>query len=57
MANNYVWGVCTKSGCNRRNYRLHKGPKIKYKILSNKGEPLSKYCRWCRAHTPHKEVK
>jgi ribosomal protein L33 len=25
--------------------------------VKNKKNDLSKYCRWCHKHTPHKETK
>ncbi len=38
--------------CGRRNYTTTKNKKIKQERLE-----LKKYCRWCRKHTAHKEVK
>jgi large subunit ribosomal protein L33 len=39
------------SECRRRNYHTTKNPKhASGKLL------LKKYCKWCRKHTPHKEV-
>ena len=38
--------------CKRRNYQTNK---------SNRNDPeriqLSKYCRWCRRHTDHRETR
>ena len=45
----YVFLVCTK--CRNRNYTTHKRQKSAYKLEKNK------YCRFCRAHTSHKERK
>ncbi len=41
---------CT--GCKRRNYVSTKNKKKTTEKLEFK-----KFCRWCRAHTPHKETK
>ncbi|PIP33574.1 50S ribosomal protein L33 [Candidatus Falkowbacteria bacterium CG_4_10_14_0_2_um_filter_48_10] len=47
---NMIKMECTK--CKRINYFSHKNKKI----LKNRLE-LSKYCKFCRQHTPHKETK
>jgi large subunit ribosomal protein L33 len=39
-------------GCKRRNYSTTKNKKTTPDRLERK-----KYCRWCRKHTTHKEVK
>ena len=39
-------------GCKNRNYSTTKNRKTTSERLE-----LSKYCRKCRKHTPHKEVK
>ncbi|NPA28193.1 MAG: 50S ribosomal protein L33 [Epsilonproteobacteria bacterium] len=41
---------CTE--CNRRNYHTTKNKKT----MSQKLE-LKKYCKWCKKHTLHKEMK
>jgi len=41
---------CTE--CKRRNYNSFKNKKIHTDRLE-----LSKYCRFCRKHTKHKEIK
>ena len=41
---------CTQ--CKNRNYASTKNPKNVTDRLQ-----LSKYCRFCRKHTPHKEIK
>jgi large subunit ribosomal protein L33 len=38
--------------CKRRNYSTRKN-----KQKTPDRVELSKYCRWCRKHTPHKETK
>jgi large subunit ribosomal protein L33 len=38
--------------CKRRNYHTTKNKKKTTERLE-----LSKYCRFCRKHTPHKETK
>ena len=40
------------SECKRRNY-----PTTKNKKTTTGKLELSKYCRWCRKHTPHKETR
>ena len=40
------------SQCKRRNYVSTKNRKKTTEKLEFK-----KFCRWCRAHTPHKETK
>ena len=40
------------SQCKRRNYVSTKNKKKTTEKLEFK-----KFCRWCRAHTPHKETK
>lgn len=62
----YVFLICSEqvdreggkiaTGCQRRNYYIHKS---RGKKVGAKPEPLvlMKYCRWCRQHTRHKEVK
>jgi large subunit ribosomal protein L33 len=40
------------SACKRRNYVSTKNKKKTTEKLEFK-----KFCRWCRAHTPHKETK
>ena len=42
--------ACTE--CKQRNYTTTKNKKITPEKLE-----LSKYCRFCRKHTPHKETK
>ena len=37
--------------CKDRNYRYVRGRKKDYKV------EIKKFCRKCRKHTPHKEVK
>ena len=37
--------------CQRINYYFYKSKKMEGKIS------LKKYCRWCKKHTLHKEVK
>jgi len=44
-----VFLECTE--CGRRNYTLRKRTKSQWKL------ELSKYCRFDRKHTPHKERK
>jgi large subunit ribosomal protein L33 len=39
-------------GCKRRNYTTTKNKKKTTDRLE-----FSKYCRWCRAHKPHRETK
>ncbi len=41
--------ACTE--CRRRNYHTTKNPKNARGKLE-----LNKFCRWCRTHTPHREV-
>ncbi|HOX18328.1 MAG: 50S ribosomal protein L33 [Spirochaetales bacterium] len=41
---------CTE--CKRRNYSTSKNRKTMQEKLE-----LSKYCKWCKKHTPHKETK
>jgi large subunit ribosomal protein L33 len=41
---------CTE--CKQRNYTTTKNKKTKPEKLE-----FSKYCRFCRKHTPHKETK
>ncbi|HDY73446.1 MAG TPA: 50S ribosomal protein L33 [Candidatus Jorgensenbacteria bacterium] len=52
-------GIFTKNlvkmkcdGCSRINYRAHKNKKTVERKLE-----LKKFCRWCKKHTVHKEVK
>ena len=47
----YVKMQCTE--CKRTNYLLKKsrGQDLEKKL------DLSKFCKWCRAHVPHKETK
>ena len=40
------------SECKRRNYSTTKNKKKTTERLE-----LKKFCRWCRAHTAHKETK
>jgi large subunit ribosomal protein L33 len=40
------------SECKRRNYATAKNKRNTTERLE-----LSKYCRWCRKHTPHREAK
>jgi len=40
------------NGCKRRNYSTTKNKRNTPDRLE-----LSKYCRWCRKHTAHREVK
>ncbi|MFB3819015.1 MAG: 50S ribosomal protein L33 [Candidatus Methylomirabilales bacterium] len=40
------------SECKRRNYATTKN-----KRNTTERVELSKYCRWCRKHTPHRETK
>ncbi|MCD6284203.1 50S ribosomal protein L33, partial [bacterium] len=40
--------------CNRINYYVHKSQKAGE---SQKKLELKKFCKWCRKHTLHKEVK
>ncbi len=40
------------SECKRRNYST-----LKNKRNTTERLELSKYCRWCRKHTPHRETK
>ncbi len=42
--------ACTE--CKRRNYSTTKNKKKTTERLE-----LKKFCRWCRAHTVHKETK
>ena len=46
----YVYLVCTE--CKRRNYSTRKNKKKHPDRLERK-----KYCRFCRKHTPHRELK
>jgi large subunit ribosomal protein L33 len=39
-------------GCKRRNYTTTKNKKTNTDRLE-----LKKYCRFCRKHTPHKEIR
>ena len=45
----YISLECTK--CGNRNYRTPKQTRGGGKLA------LKKYCKFCRAHTPHKEKK
>ena len=45
----YVFLVCVT--CSNRNYTTHKRQKAIYKLEK------SKFCRFCRKHTAHKEKK
>ncbi len=38
--------------CNRRNYHTTKNKRNTAEKLA-----LKKYCKWCRSHTIHKEMK
>lgn len=38
--------------CKRNNYFAHKSKKVTEKKLE-----LSKFCKWCKKHTKHKEAK
>ncbi len=38
--------------CKRRNYYSTRNKKTVERKIE-----LSKYCKWCKKHTPHKEVK
>ena len=40
------------SVCKRINYYSQKNKKLNKERLE-----LSKYCKWCKKHTPHKETK
>ncbi|HRY63276.1 MAG TPA: 50S ribosomal protein L33 [Patescibacteria group bacterium] len=40
------------SVCKRINYFSQKNKKLNKERLE-----LSKYCKWCKKHTPHKETK
>ncbi|MBI4355752.1 MAG: 50S ribosomal protein L33 [Candidatus Omnitrophica bacterium] len=40
------------SACRRRNYHSSKNKK---NVTDRLG--LSKFCKWCHKHTPHKETK
>ena len=42
--------ACSK--CGRTNYWSRKNRKLVTRKMD-----LSKYCKWCRAHTKHKEAK
>ena len=42
--------ACTE--CKRRNYVTTKS-----KTNTRERVELSKYCRWCRKHTPHRETR
>ncbi|HEX3467150.1 MAG: 50S ribosomal protein L33 [Vulcanimicrobiaceae bacterium] len=42
--------ACTE--CKRRNYNTFKNRQKTSERLE-----LSKYCRWCRCHKPHRETK
>ncbi len=47
---NLIKFQCAK--CNRINYWSRKNKKkIQHKL------ELKKFCKWCKKHTPHKEVK
>ena len=50
MPQEQVTLACTE--CQRRNYHSSKNKKNVTERLE-----LSKYCKWCRKHTPHKETK
>ena len=50
----YVTMAC--SACRHRNYYLHQSRGKKAGAQPAKLE-LSKFCRWCRKHTEHKEAK
>ncbi len=49
MARDTVHLQCTE--CKRRNYTAARNKKQQTKKLQ-----FNKYCRFCRKHTPHKEV-
>jgi large subunit ribosomal protein L33 len=42
--------ACTE--CKRRNYSTKKDKRLHPDRMET-----SKYCRWCRKHTPHKETR
>jgi len=46
---NLIKMECTE--CKRIGYYSSKNKKLKTRI------ELSKFCRWCKKHTPHKETK
>ncbi len=50
MAREVVTLACTV--CKRRNYVTSKNKKNDPDRLE-----LSKYCKWCRKHTPHRETR
>jgi large subunit ribosomal protein L33 len=52
MGDNTVIVALACSGCKRRNYTTKKNKRNHPDKLEFK-----KYCKWCRAHTPHKETK
>ena len=45
----HVFLECTD--CRNRNYTTHKKARAEYKL------EMSKYCRFCRKHTAHREKK
>ena len=50
MAQEQATLACTE--CQRRNYHTSKNKKNVVDRLE-----LSKYCKWCHKHTPHRETK
>ena len=44
----YILG-CTE--CKNKNYHYSRGKRKEYKV------EVSKFCRACKKHTPHKEIK
>ncbi|GBD29760.1 50S ribosomal protein L33 2 [bacterium HR32] len=50
MAREIITLACTV--CKRRNYVTTKNKKNDPDRLE-----LSKYCKWCRKHTPHRETR
>jgi large subunit ribosomal protein L33 len=49
---NRVMVVLACNECKRRNYNTQKN-----KQHNSDRMELSKYCRWCRCHRPHRETK
>lgn len=52
MARDQIIIACSE--CKRRNYT---GTKKKQAGGATKRLELKKYCRWCKKHTLHKEIK
>jgi large subunit ribosomal protein L33 len=50
MPRDIITLACTV--CKRRNYVTNKNKKNDPERIE-----LSKYCRWCRKHTPHRETR